>query len=335
MRSMAGTVLFLGALSMSSDLLAQKRTTSFEAVEVLPDHIVRRIVADETEQAITRLRLEGKVQEGVIVGTKRWEAGVPITVCYFGGSPAIRRKITAVAATWETLGAAVQFDFGDRNDPRLCRSNTRSDIRIGYSQPGYWSMIGQDSLIYVGQYEQSMNFARFDYAPPQDNEFNRVVLHEFGHALGFEHEHQQNQDGCESEFNWPVIYNYLQGPPNYWSIETIDHNMKSKKYLDGDIKTKFNRNSIMLYTFPVEFYKAGSQSRCYSSGNFALSDGDAQLLRLAYTNTSPTKSASISDLVMASKSLSPSDQKMIQDRAVFYNADKETKALLSKTRAEF
>ena len=48
--------------------------------------------------------------------------------------------------------------------------------------------------------EASMNFERFNQQLPDD--FRGVILHEFGHALGFEHEHQHPTQGCDAEFRW-------------------------------------------------------------------------------------------------------------------------------------
>ena len=72
-----------------------------------------------------------------------------------------------------------------------------------------------------------MNFSGFDIAPPPDSEFARIVIHEFGHALGLEHEHQSPFSSCENEFKWDVIYATLASPPNNWPKERVDFNMRA------------------------------------------------------------------------------------------------------------
>src|SRR5690349_10941147 len=91
-----------------------------------------------------------------------------------------------------------------------------------------------------------MNFEGFDVQLPQD--WRGVVLHEFGHALGLEHEHQHPVQPCD--FRWeddpgytpttdrfgqftpdeagrkPGIYTLLGGPPNRWSREMVDFNLR-------------------------------------------------------------------------------------------------------------
>ncbi len=320
-RKVVAAVILTIALPLSA-----RQPVQTAPVEILPDHIVRRIITDQTEQTFSQLAASGGIAQGVIVGAKRWRTDAPISVCFFGGSAALRSRIVATASAWEKLGAPVVFDFGNRQDPTICRTNRSYDIRIGYTQPGYWSMIGQDSLIHVGQFEQSMNFSRFDYAPPQEPEFSRVVLHEFGHALGFNHEHQQESDGCENEFDWDAIYSYLSGPPNNWSKETIDFNLRSRKYMAGDVRTKFNRKSIMLYTFPTNFYKKSQQSRCYSPGNVALSEGDIELLKSAYGSDAEfTPKKSVAALVQAAKTLPSAERIGVENRVKFFNASQATK----------
>jgi hypothetical protein len=220
------------------------------------------------------------------------------------------------------VGAQIRFDFGDRNDPQICRTGQLNQIRVGYSQRGYWSLVGQDSLIYAPQTEQSLNLAMFDFNPPAEPEFSRVVLHEFGHALGFGHEHQR--DSCEDEFNWPLIYSYLQGPPNSWSKETVDHNMRSRPYLNGSIKSEFDPHSIMLYSFPASFYKQGQASVCYSRGNNTLSARDRETARMAYS--SPTNQAARATLAAAAASLPAEERADFRSRLTFLRADLPTKA---------
>src|SRR5438128_1710060 len=60
----------------------------------------------------------------------------------------------------------------------------------------------------------------------EDAEYERVVVHEFGHALGAIHEHQNPKGGIE--WNLPAVYAYFAGPPNHWSKEETDLNVVGK-----------------------------------------------------------------------------------------------------------
>ena len=50
-----------------------------------------------------------------------------------------------------------------------------------------------------------------------------MILHEFGHALGLIHEHQNPIQAID--WNKPAVIADLSGPPNNWDRDTIEHNM--------------------------------------------------------------------------------------------------------------
>ncbi len=84
-----------------------------------------------------------------------------------------------------------------------------------------------------------------------DTEYRRVVLHEFGHALGMIHEHQ-NPSGA-IPWNREVVYSYYGGPPNYWSRQQTDRNLFLKYDREKTNYTDFDRESIMLYPIQQRF----------------------------------------------------------------------------------
>ena len=238
-------------------------------MEDLPPHLEARI----EQEAQTLLLNKTTFPDGFFLASlKVWPAGQPVRVCFFGGSTSLRAKIASTASAWTTAGANLSLDFGDIANPRSCGTEY-AHIRIGFRYKGYWSMVGTDSERLAGQFEQSMNFAMFDINPPAEPEFTRVVLHEFGHALGFQHEHQSALAPCAQEFNWPAIYTYLKGSPNFWSVEQIDHNLKPIAASATDTGP-FDKTSIMLYAFPANFYTAGVNAECLTLGNNTLSQGD-------------------------------------------------------------
>jgi hypothetical protein len=124
-------------------------------------------------------------------------------------------------------------------------------------------------------------------------------LHEFGHAIGFEHEHQNALVPCDFRFEdepgyvpttdsfgqfmpdphgkRPGLYTLLGGPPNNWPKAVVDFNLRplpdSSAYLTGT----FDKDSIMKYFFPEWMFIAGASSSCFSSEeNLTLSAGDKQ-----------------------------------------------------------
>jgi hypothetical protein len=220
--------------------------------------------------------------QGLYNKLNRWTAGQPLHACFFAGTTELRQKIAESAKLWEK-GTNVRIDFGDMADPRQCAPNAQNEIRIGFGYLGYWSLIGPDSITLVHQSDQSMNFFAFEVAAPSDPEFTGVVLHEFGHALGLFHEHQNPKSTCEKEFDWPIVEAKLAGFPNFWSKEKV-HQQMGTLMNDGNIEaTDFDQRSIMLYTFDKSFYKKDTALlSCYTEPNFEISKRDRETVNSMY-----------------------------------------------------
>ncbi len=118
-----------------------------------------------------------------LVTSKWWgTGGVKLTVSFLDSPPAsVRSKILAHANAWGQ-SANVQFrETASGGQVRIARTPGE----------GYYSYLGKDiSLIPAGQ--PTMNLDSFSDATP-DSEYMRVVRHEFGHTLGFPHEHMRRQ----------------------------------------------------------------------------------------------------------------------------------------------
>jgi len=109
-----------------------------------------------------------------------------------------------------------------------------------------------------------------------EQEVRRVVLHEFGHAIGLIHEHQNPQHTIN--WNKPAVIHDLSGPPNSWDEATIDTNM-FKFYQPGEVDaTDVDPVSIMMYPIPKSWTTDG-----FSAGlNGELSDMDKSKVRSHY-----------------------------------------------------
>src|SRR5437868_14082357 len=90
----------------------------------------------------------------------------------------------------------------------------------------------------------TMNYGWLRDNTPND-EYSRVVLHEFGHALGCVHEHQSPK--FTRKWNTAAVMKYFKGPPNYWSPDDIRHSVLEKYSPRGVSATRFDPKSIMLY----------------------------------------------------------------------------------------
>jgi hypothetical protein len=153
-----------------------------------------------------------------------------------------------------------------------------------------------------------MNLEGFDRNLPPD--YSATVLHEFGHALGFNHEHQSPRSGCDDEFRWEDdpdgaqgIYSLLAGPPNYWPKWKVDSNLRQMPDSSAYDVSAHDPNSIMHYSFEPWMLKRGEKSQCFVTKNRCLSVLDRQGMRRAYPYDQPDVAKVIKDIREALKSI--------------------------------
>lgn len=179
----------------------------------------------------------GVASRAVAVAKRQWPNGDSITITFKGGTSTQQDMVRQHAPEW-TEYANLKFEFTNSPSAR---------IRISFDEnDGAWSYIGKDNLE-IPVHAATMNLGWQDKA---------VILHEFGHMVGFGHEHQNPAGGIQ--WNETAVIADLSGPPNYWPIETIRHNVLNKYKLDQIVGTAFDPKSIMLYAFPASWTMGGT-----------------------------------------------------------------------------
>ena len=229
-----------------------------------------------------------------------------------GGDPELHKGIAESAQEWAEYGN-IKFDFGYRKTKGSYRAWSmtdsgpyKADIRVSFHLPGYWSLVGTDAVdsLIIGPGEPSLNLGGFADGLP--NEWRATVLHEFGHALGFHHEHQHPVGGCELDFRWeddpgykptrdsfgqyvadangnrPGLYTVLGGPPNRWPKAKVDHNLRQLSNSHAYEVGAFDPDSIMKYYFGAWMFRTGEKSHCFSQRNTTLSALDKVGIAKAY-----------------------------------------------------
>ena len=203
-----------------------------------------------------------------LVRGARWTPGDLITVSFLDGDPEVQARVADVAGQWTAPGMAnLTLDF---------RRDTNTMIRISFQREGSWSMIGTSCRQVTDREEPTMNFGWLDQSSP-DDELERVVLHEFGHALGLIHEHQ-NPAGGAVPIDAAVMRD-LSGPPNNWPPDVIELNMFQPYSAQETNFSKLDPNSIMMYPIPKTWTTDG-----FSIGlNAGLSEQDRAFIREQYS----------------------------------------------------
>ena len=199
---------------------------------------------------------------GIIDVSKRWYNGKVITISFLDGSEKMQTKIFDIASIW-THYANISFEHVRRY----------GDIRITFKSGGSWSYVGTDS-IKVSKLEPTMQLGWLTEETEID-ECKRVVLHEFGHALGLLHEHQNPNGGIK--WNVPKVMEYYRSSQG-WNDEYIVHNVLNLAPNSNYLIDKFDEKSIMLYPVSSELTLDGYST----TWNSDLSQGDIQLIQKMY-----------------------------------------------------
>ena len=199
-----------------------------------------------------------------------WETGRTLRVLFLDGETSVKTKVAEIAKEWEQV-ANLKLDF--------VRSGA-AEIRISFLDKGFsWSTVGTDART-VPRTAATMNYGWLEPSTSL-REYQRVVRHEFGHALGMIHEHQNPDALSKIPWDRPKVYDYYaqQG----WDKAAVDHNIFAVYDVDETNFTTFDPTSIMQYAVP-DSLTHGS----FAIGwNTALSQTDRDFMRSQYPMASP------------------------------------------------
>lgn len=203
----------------------------------------------------------------VLQGNTAWPTGATLRVSFLDRPEQwILGKVIKYAEEWEKH-ANIKFNWIAGKD---------GDIRIAFKEGGSWSKVGTIAQT-IDISKPTMNFGWFNKNTSEEN-FRRTVLHEFGHALGLKHEHQSPaNDIC---WDWDKALE-VYGEANDWKPQKVRDNLK--KLSDDDVGnyTRFDPNSIMIYSIPEEVTTCGFSTEW----NTVLSYYDKQGIANLYPNS--------------------------------------------------
>jgi hypothetical protein len=219
---------------------------------------------------VTPLRAGPGRARAAVERMKLWENGRTLKLRFLDGNATVQGKVQAIAKEWEAL-ANLKLEFV---------AGGTAQIRISFAEKGFsWSTVGTDALTVTAS-QATMNYGWLE--PDTDlREYQRVVRHEFGHALAMIHEHQNPAAQGQIPWDRPKVYAYYaqQG----WSKEDVDFNIFELYTEDSTNHSSFDPSSIMEYAIP-DALTIGS----YAIGwNTEFSPMDITFMRRQYPKSAP------------------------------------------------
>jgi hypothetical protein len=186
----------------------------------------------------------------------KWVNGTVLHYCFFQGGhfDVPEKQVKAIRGafeTWKAVGIGLQF--------KEVNQLSEAEVRIGYSTAdgSSASSVGRDVL------DVSLDQPTTVYGWDLTSKYGQgTALHELGHVLGMEHEHQNPFAGIT--WNEDAVYKSLGGPPNNWDRPTTFHNILEKLTKQQVQGSTWDPDSIMEYEFapgliiaPVPYDKTG------------------------------------------------------------------------------
>lgn len=204
---------------------------------------------------------------GFVLNDATWGKGAKLKVHFMNGSLAIKEQVETFAKLWSEP-AEIDFEFGV---PRAA-----SDVRVTFTQAGFYSRLGMEARQFPKE-TMSLGFR----GDEPEAEVRRLVLHEFGHAIGFMHEHQHPEAGIDwDEAGALAFYRPLLPPMSDADImaqlRAVPANSFRYKFF------RFDPDSIMMYYIPRQAVKPGMYRPEYGKNNNQLSEADAVVAASVY-----------------------------------------------------
>jgi hypothetical protein len=246
--------------ALANILETQRRAmVTFEEIVATRDGTLSTRKATVTVAAGTTAAAAGAATAASAHG-KLWPNGTVLHVRFLGGTAADHAKIERWAMAWSRY-ANISFVFDD---------SPNAEIRISFDESsGSWSYVGRDSVAIVGNTDAAtMNLAWVDEAN---------VLHQFGHVLGLQHEHQNPFEPVP--WDREAVYATFTAPPYSWNRETIEFNILRPYPRDAyPIAKPFDPQSVMLYAFADDL----TEGDVRLVAGTRLSDGDKTFIAKLY-----------------------------------------------------
>lgn len=199
-----------------------------------------------------------------------WPIDVALVVRFLDGTPWQQAQVRKHAKTWTTAAKGkIRFTYLTPGDAGA------SDIRITFDTEESKSCVGTNANYYPNTATMWFGWVTTAQALEDSTQIQSVILHEFGHALGLNHEHQHP----EASIPWDVeaVYKYF-ADHDKWRRGQVDTNIFMPYSGIHDVHTGYDKLSIMHYWVPDTL----TIGKFEIPATVSLSDSDVVFIRRLY-----------------------------------------------------
>ncbi|MAT42193.1 MAG: Tolloid-like protein 1 [Anaerolineaceae bacterium] len=173
-------------------------------------------------------------EELALARYKMWQPGQRLRIRFLDGEQALHWRVEEQASQWLKY-ANLEFEFGNFPD---------AEIRITFNGSGYRSLVGTDALKRPSPFP-TMTLGGFT-VNTNATELRRVVIHEFGHAIGCVHE----QSSPSIDIPWDVEKVYAYYARYGWDKAKVDDNVL-KRYKKHEVFHTEDHDEDSIMQYPV------------------------------------------------------------------------------------
>ncbi len=233
---------------------AQAAAAVRRSIEINPANAAGSMTVERTPMG----RRGGPRRLTLIVG-RRWPAsGMNFTVQFLDNpSKELRSKILLHMNAWRKTANIHFEETRGTGMVRIARLAEPEDMA------GYWSYVGTE-ILGIAEDEPTFNLEGFTMRT-SDAEFRRVVRHEAGHTLGFDHEHMRGELVKKIDRRKAIaFFDRTEGWTERETIEQVLTPLSARSIMGT---TEADPISIMCYEIPGEITKDGKPIRGGSNIN--------------------------------------------------------------------